>query len=80
MTFDLDLYPQGYLAVTLPISYSYVAQILPMGGDDHFQFNRSKDKVTRAIRIFGGRGEGYPSRSRSTISSSTQRLAHGHLL
>ena len=30
-------------------------------GDDHFQVNRSKDKVTRAIRIFADGARGIPA-------------------
>ena len=60
MTFELDLYPQGNLAVTLPISWIIFINMHKYNpwGDDHFQVNRSKDKVARAIRIFavGARG------------------------
>ena len=57
MTFDLDLYLQGYLAVTLPTS-----QILLIcgtstthGGDDVWcTISRSKVKVTQIICSWGG--------------------------
>ena len=78
MTFDLELYLRGDLAVTLPISW-----IMFICGSNtthegwwvmyHLQVNRSKVKVTRDMRIFAI-GVGYPSRSRI---SSWFRLGHG---
>ena len=58
MTFDLDLFLQGYSIVTLPILwivYIYVTQIQSIRGRCvmyHFHVNRSKVKVTRVIQFF----------------------------
>ena len=53
MTFDLGLYPQSHSAVTSPIPWiTFICGTNITHGDDHFPVNRSKDNVTRAIRIF----------------------------
>ena len=56
MTFDLDLYLQGYLAVTLPISWIiFMCDTNTIyGGDDVSPTisSRSKVKVTQVLLVF----------------------------
>ena len=76
MTFDPDLYLQGYLAVTLPISWSIFicGTNQPMSGQGqcvtyHFPVNRSKVKVTQVLRIFAVWAGGILVDHWSTIST-----------
>ena len=66
MAFDLGLYPQSHSVVTSPISWIiFICGTNITHRDDHFPVNKSKDNVTRAIRIFVVGARGYPNVSRS---------------
>ena len=59
MTFELGIYPQSHLVVMSPISWIiFICGTNITHGGRPFPVNGSKDKVTRAIRIFvvGARG------------------------